>query len=847
MNPYFKTRGSVMLSIIIFSSVMLLLVASLLSWGISERRLNIRSQLRLEARNAAEALAEYGFSQIRQKFETRSTFSLKPGGTDELQKPPAPFWTGSNVDVASNDLIGGTIETITTPGSSYYFVDPADENNKDDPLKGKFVFRRDVKVIARATVIPPDGGTPITSHVSERLSVRGAPLFAHAIFYNMDLEIFNGPEMIISGPVHANGNLYLYPQTGKLQFSSQVTATGHIYHAKKPGDTSTDGNSASGRTADINFLVSEGVYKSLKNTNADWDWDWNDSTKRPPILGENELPVLGEDGLPIWPGFQANAMATWKGNLKTAEHGVTPYTPVAIGGYQEDPTPTNGTDNTINSGRAIIEPTNYPDPTTKESDPEAYDRKMAVEEQKYANNAGLYIQVDPADGTITAYSRSKDNPAKNKVLTLPASSGLVEYQPYKRVANYTSTQYTKTYKVSTTGTGSYAGKFKYKLWRVTNTAISTITYTSSGSTTTTGAYAPVPNSGVWEGNETGYLTSPPANPAPSTPTGTPPLEDAAVHESGMYDKHREKKIDIIELDMDALRKAVASMTGATSATLSTGTSAAVAPADAVSNLSVHDWTGIVYVEVTGAPTTSVVPIKNLQTGEIITPAGATISATNSKSLQTGVRIVNGKGKVPSVSSEVGALSSEGLTIATNVPVYIKGSFNADGTTTLSPNSATAAEAGETPAAIVGDAVTILSQSFSDSASRYTANPTATTSTIEISAALLTGLTPTNKNGTGKTSGGAHNLPRFLENWSSKNVFLRGSLVALFESRVFTEPHGSGYYSPPNRNWGFNELFKNGRFPPGTPRVMSYERVDFTNLSPTKYEWVRDEDFDWDNN
>jgi hypothetical protein len=280
---------------------------------------------------------------------------------------------------------------------------------------------------------------------------------------------------------------------------------------------------------------------------------------------------------------------------------------------------------------------------------------------------------------------------------------------------------------------------------------------------------------------------------------------------------------------------------ATSTTLSTG-SGAVAPADQITNLSTDDWTGIVYVEVTGAPTTRIVPITDSSTGAITTPAGTTIAATDTKSLQTGVRIVQGKGKVPSYSS--GPLASEGLTIATNVPVYIKGSFNADGTTSTStPNSATQAEADETPAAIVGDAVTILSEGFSDSSSRYTSNPTASTPTIEISAALLTGLTPTNKNGTGSTSGGAHNLPRFLENWSGKSTFIRGSLVALFESRVFTEPHGSGYYSPPARNWGFNELFRDGRYPPGTPRVMSYRRVDFTDLPPPEYDTIK-ASFSW---
>ncbi|MBI5766287.1 MAG: hypothetical protein HZA93_00715 [Verrucomicrobia bacterium] len=43
---------------------------------------------------------------------------------------------------------------------------------------------------------------------------------------------------------------------------------------------------------------------------------------------------------------------------------------------------------------------------------------------------------------------------------------------------------------------------------------------------------------------------------------------------------------------------------------------------------------------------------------------------------------------------------------------------------------------------------------------------------------------------------------------------------------------------PNRLWGFNELFNQGRFPPLTPRVMSYRRVDFNDLDRTTYNAVK---------
>lgn len=791
-----SVRGSALLSVVVFTTVCLLLVGSLLSWSMTERRLNYRNALRLEARNAAEALAEYGFSQIRQKLESRSTVNLNPSGADALALPSSSFWSGGNVSTSANELIGGTVEQVPSSGSSYYF-NPADPNNAFDPLNGKHVFRRDVRVIAKATVNPAGTlGGAITSYVSQRISIRGAPLFAHAIFYNMDLEIFPGPNMTISGPVHTNGSLYLYPGNGStLTFTDQVTTTGRVYHAAKPGDNSTDGNSAAGRTGDVTLPNKYSQALSLKDNSI-----WKDSTQG------------GGTAASDWADFRNYVSQRYNGNLQTAAHGVDNYNPVAIGKYQEDPV-SGGTDDSVNAARTIIEPSKYPADSTAPD----YTQKMEVEYQKYSNHAGLYITVNPSSQTITLSSRNKDDPTKNKTLTLPAGNKLVEYKAYKATSTFSTSSSTKTYAVSATGTGTNAGKYKYTPTTATTSTPSTITYTSGGSSTTAGT--PTTSNAVGSQTSSWSATPPSDDNSSTAPVSTTPSSPALASDNkGMYDQHRKKGTDLIELDMDALRKAVASMAGQANATLSTGSSVAVTATDQIGNLTADDWTGIVYVEVVGGPSTDPV-------------TGITSSATLANSTQASVRIINGAGKVPSYSS-----ANEGLTIATNAPVYIKGSFNADGTTsTTSPNSATTPETGEYPAAIVGDAVTILSKDFNDATSASTLNPTATTSTIEISAALLTGLTPTNKDGTGKTSGGAHNLPRFLENWDGKSTFIRGSLVALYESRVFTEPHGtSTYYSPPTRNWGFNTLFREGRYPPGTPRVMSYRRVDFTDLTAAEY-------------
>ena len=722
------SRGSALVTVILLTTVLCTLVASILGLALAERRLNHRDELRLEARYAAEAVAEYGISQIRQKYATRSDINLRPGGSDALKAPPASFWKGSNVVTSSIEIIGGTPNDVTTGASALYFVSPDDPANANDPHVGKWVLRRDVPVIAKATIKPRNGGPAITSYVLEKLSVRAVPPFQHAIFSNMDMEIFPGPEMNIYGPVHVNGNLFCSSQGSQLNFRGRVTVAGNVYHAWKNTDGRTQGTGYEGLGGSpVHFLNKKGDLIALKgdytfkNEKGEMETvtQWNDSSmggssKTPPsLLADND--------------FRDFATDTWNGNLQTSAHGIETDNPHAIGSYEEDTNTTNGIDESNNAARQLIEPSNWP------SDSDAnYVTKREVERKKYANNAGLYLTVNPSTGKITAVSRSKKSATPTKTLTsLPA--GLVQWKPYS-------------------------------------------------------------------------------------------LSKTNVVTSGMYDKRREKGTNLVEIDMGKLKAAVTEMTK----------DADDRNSSAIGGLETSDWTGIVYVEIEGGPTTNG---KDTTSSDV---EGTTNAATNAQALTTAVRLVNGTGPVASY----GKTGSPGLTIATNGPLYVKGNYNADGkiqdTTATNPSesSANKAETGEVPAALVADAITILSANFSDANSRQYTNPTATTSTIEIAAAMLMGSTPTDKNDSNKSSGGIHNFPRFIENWDSKQVWIRGSLVSLFESRVATEPWHTGYYSPPKRCWGFSSLFRDGHNPPGSIDFDNFRRTSFTDLTEAQYNTIK---------
>jgi hypothetical protein len=296
------------------------------------------------------------------------------------------------------------------------------------------------------------------------------------------------------------------------------------------------------------------------------------------------------------------------------------------------------------------------------------------------------------------------------------------------------------------------------------------------------------------------------------------------------------------------------------------------------------------------------------------------AGTDPDRIDSGVRLLNGRGPVVSLTS------ATGLTFVTNDALYVIGHFNADGsintTTTATGNGGYSARfadsANEKLTALMADAITLLSQPrFTSSGGNYfqvagwndalsahaadngdeltrasnwrTTNPSSSnevegegsakkpgdmpfnsvastqtyyttydeklpTINTEVSAALLMGLVPSNHNATGLTdgppvsaanqqySGGAHNFPRLLEDWhenydstSFSTLCIRGSMVALFESRVAMEPWNIRCYLAPVRVWGLHDGFAQvNHHVPLEPVVLNSRRMRYREMTAAEY-------------
>jgi hypothetical protein len=180
------------------------------------------------------------------------------------------------------------------------------------------------------------------------------------------------------------------------------------------------------------------------------------------------------------------------------------------------------------------------------------------------------------------------------------------------------------------------------------------------------------------------------------------------------------------------------------------------------------------------------------------------------------------------------MPSGGLTVVSDNPVYILGDYNTAASSSDIPSNVPSDRSTSNPAqpydandytpqpcAVMADAVTILSNSWTNANSTRSLSSRVASNTT-VNTAILSGIVTS---GSGFVfTGGVENFLRLLENWSGKYLTYYGSLVELFNSTqgtgVYQEP--GAYYEVPTRQWYFNVAFYS-QPPPGTFEVITYTK------------------------
>lgn len=784
-------RGTAILTVVIVTFIATVVAGSLLRLGLHEQQVNEKHFSQLQVRNATESIIELGIAELQKRWKTQASFS-----SNELSpnvKPlsiPSDFidlWKDSStgIDTSSFELVGGII-----PESSVrYYIDPDDPANQFDPLRGNETLVREVEIYAKASTVQKDGNVQ-SAYAVQRFQLRDVSLLAYGIFYNMDLELHPGPQMILNGRVHSNGDIWVVAKT-ELRFEDVVTTAQSFYVGMMRAPYQTNWSNFSGESdqTGTKVWIRNGKNSGTKLGNYYYlnPYKGSGATNLASSYWDSRTTNFNGTGFTNWREFSSDR---WGGYLQTQAHSVHKLNPVGFPDYVPDTKNPDG--ETLNYGYALIEPNMPAEDPNNPGYVNPYHKGIA-EIEKFAYKAGLIVRVHYDDGGT------------------PIPENALPVLSYHDDPNHSSRQetgyYISLHKIARSNAHDYSTVVvnTYELPRKLPNG--TVETDEDG------------NVVLYKVSEVKYEDVE-INPAYFNKVfAARPYEEKKLSKggievvSGMQEQREKRNMDLIEINMGNLKEVIEKVDSVDAIWKNKAESATYDPS--------QDFNGVLYVEF---PTDT----DPSRTDKIV-PAMPTLRGSHG----LGLMLSNGT-KIPNPDYNKASGRSEGFTLATNHSVYIKGHYNADGNSNT--GSSTTSDKQATPdalAAIAADAVTILSNNFSFKDS-YKAKANKASFT-EISAAIITGITPTNKAGKAVSSGGNNNFVRFLENWSDVTFRYRGSMVALFESEVANAPWNTSYFDPPRREWGYFDRFSQGSYAPGIPYMRSYRRLGFKFISKNEYD------------
>ena len=800
LNPHPARRGSALIIVVILCAFTLILIGSYLNSLSNHSKISYRSTLQNEGRNAAEGVAEYAVAELHRRSQANPSFGAganpDPLSGFTLTEANLAFiapQNGNNHVVASSIAFRNSV--LSNAPAAPQAIDPEDPVNAQDPSIDQTPLSiRSMNIFAKAAVLDPQTNRPITSYVSTNVQIRDQTWFNYAIFYNMDMEFHAGPNFTVYGPVHTNATAYMTAGDGsKLQFFSTLTAVGKLYRYDKYTGNTTGGH---GGTVECN--------------------------SKSGMLAAN-MYSMPTDRDSRYANFHDYATSRWKSFVQDVSFSVTKFNPPGMREYVPENFATTSTTEMRNNGYLMIEPqlsnvTTHVDPYTLIND---YGYKgLDSENLKFSALSGFIIQVKPPASigaapqwrlisyqpTDTTKRLSADNlPARDTTTGLPIIAVVIDPFNDKDDVDFPAP--------------STEAVIKRSLKTALLDAIVSIPYRDAGTT-----------AAVW-GNGTSALTSfTPASPA--TATAHYPVYDRREGHTystagGDVAVPMRGAVNVLKIDFVKLNALLNDTTGKWFAPYGS-TTLVYSPA--------LRYTGVVYVQFPLAAINSArfpSPVGSTADGDMIRPAQGADPTLAAKPPGYAVLVANA-GAVPQLST--GFDVPDGFTIATNGLAYIWGHFNADGSSSTGSSTLPDSSA-ERPALIAADAVTVLSANSAFSFSTMATAKAAAPNFTEVSAAILTGLIPTQPGTDLIWSGGVHNLVRLLEDWNS-NYRFRGSLGVIYESEVakgrYHEGHNGYFYDPPTRDMGYHQYLSQGRFPPATPIKRTVRRMNLEDITAAQY-------------
>lgn len=227
-----KETGFVLISVIMLTVILESYAATSLIGQLQDVRQARYTQLKAAALYAAQGIAERAASILADRVANFDVGSILPAQT-------------YNITYADGRTTGTYQIRCAPPTSPATLLPNCPTYTLNEGGITKTV--QDYEIIANVT--HPDSSlsffTPVnaTSRIHQVVAAKKTTIFNYAIFYNSDLEMLPGPDMTMTGQIHANGSIYMGSNNTLTLDSTSVHATGDIYKHRKDS-SETYGNTA---------------------------------------------------------------------------------------------------------------------------------------------------------------------------------------------------------------------------------------------------------------------------------------------------------------------------------------------------------------------------------------------------------------------------------------------------------------------------------------------------------------------------------------------------------------------------------------------------------------------------
>ena len=273
-------KGSILITVYVIVALLSVLAVASIDVTVNEYSSAKRKMLKTEMHYLAEGGVEYVVSSIANKIaeagydEPSSILDYIP--SSDFDMPPVNYLPS-----------GFTWENITC---QYVWA----EDESDPSSLRHYILSAAVKHIESGEILT----------LNQRVSRKRVQTFQHVVFYDLDLEILPGPDMILSGKIHCNGDIY-------ADCGDTLTIDTDVFHSS--------GNIFNKRKNEVDSHSSGDV--SIKEYDSSNYYDMEDGGIR-----------MDSDN----PNWANGALGKWGGTVKSGVHGVNSIAIPGVGSIASD-------------------------------------------------------------------------------------------------------------------------------------------------------------------------------------------------------------------------------------------------------------------------------------------------------------------------------------------------------------------------------------------------------------------------------------------------------------------------------------------------------------------------------